>query len=143
MNQTEFLTTENNVFSDQGSNSKIDENNNESLIVMWLKGAAAINDAEFDSIKSKIENSADLLKVIDDDPEQCEQYVLNAPSNVHIFLILPSVYTRIVENIHSFKALHSIHIYGEVLNEKEMNDYYSKVSYFKRTRASSFKKITS
>jgi hypothetical protein len=127
------ITTENNVFNRQQSiydGSTTHANHSELLIAVWLRRSSITSNINFDSIKSKIENSADLLKVFNDDPKDCEKYIRSNSNNIKIFLILSHEYTQILlENLHELQLIHSIYIYGT----KEEITNYSKVMIYKDT----------
>ena len=127
MDQNHSISIENNVFDRQQSISDSSTtylNNNEALIVVWLRSATVATDVNFDSIQSKIETSADLLTICNDDPAYCEKYIRTKSKNVKIFLILSSEYVRtVLENVHDLQLLHSVYIDGEVSNEIAINDY--------------------
>ncbi|CAF1165578.1 unnamed protein product [Rotaria sordida] len=91
MNQIESITTDNNVFNRQQSiydGSTTHSNFSEALIVVWLRTKSAATNINFDSIESKIENSADLLKNFHDLPKECEQYICSRLKNIKILFIL-------------------------------------------------------
>ena len=117
MDQTTLIDIENNVFNRQQSN------NNEQFIVVSLLTASELANINFDLIQSKIENSADLLKLYHDLPEMCEKYICSGSENVKIFLILSNKYALALKNIHHLQALHSVYIYGQLSNIDEMNVY--------------------
>lgn len=131
MNQTGTITTENIVFNHEqlGYNSSTTySSNNEALIVVWMPSTLTTVNIDFNSIESKIENSADLLKKFDDDPAKCEEYILTRPRYVKIFFILSIKYVPFpLENIHDVQVIHSIYIHDEILNKEEFINKYSEV----------------
>ncbi|CAF4088925.1 unnamed protein product [Rotaria sp. Silwood2] len=128
MDQIESVTTDNNVFNRQESiynGSTTYSNFSEAIIVVWLRMKSAATNINFDSIESKIENSADLLKNFYGLSEDCEKYICSAPKNIKILFILFDEYATqaLLKKVHDLPVIHSIYVHGTIYKKEEINVY--------------------